>query len=332
MKKLLAIRFSAMGDVAMTLPILYAAARQYPDIDFTLLTRERFTQLALQAPENLHFRGIDLKQYDGITGLFRLFRELKAEGFDAVADLHDVLRTKVLRQYFRMAGVRVGIIKKGRDSKKQLCELDERTFLHKYPEAHRQLLTSFERYRKVLRELGLDVEPNFESMLPAAAERKGIGIAPFAQHPGKIYPRMEQVVELLSQQTDEDIILFGGGQKEVDTLNSWASKYPHVRTVAGQLTLPEELQLMSTLRVMVTMDSANMHMASLVGTRVISIWGATHPYAGFLGWHQQETDCVQLDLPCRPCSVFGNKPCPRKAYPCLDINPQSVVNKIIDKD
>ena len=90
-----------------------------------------------------------------------------------------------------------------------------------------------------------------------------------------------------------------------------------------------ELALMGQLDAMLSMDSANMHLASLVGTRVVSIWGGTHPYAGFLGWNQKESDCIQLDLPCRPCSVYGNKRCLRGDYMCMNgITPEYILQKI----
>jgi len=80
---------------------------------------------------------------------------------------------------------------------------------------------------------------------------------------------------------------------------------------------------------MLSMDSANMHLASFVGVPVISIWGATHPYAGFYGWNQSPDNAVQIEMECRPCSVFGNKKCFRGDYACLlNIKPQLVLNKI----
>jgi ADP-heptose:LPS heptosyltransferase len=77
------------------------------------------------------------------------------------------------------------------------------------------------------------------------------------------------------------------------------------------------------------MDSANMHLASLMGTRCISIWGSTHPYAGFLGFGQSEDDVVQVeDLTCRPCSVFGDKECYRGDWACLE---ELDIQKIVEK-
>ena len=74
---------------------------------------------------------------------------------------------------------------------------------------------------------------------------------------------------------------------------------------------------MSHLDVMLSMDSANMHLASLTGIPVVSVWGATHPMAGFLGYNQDPENVIQIDLECRPCSIYGNKPCQRGDYACL---------------
>lgn len=152
-----------------------------------------------------------------------------------------------------------------------------------------------------------------------------------AAHVGKIYPlsKQEQVISLLSERKNTKILLFGGGAKEIEVLAKWERQYPNVISTAGKLTLNSELALMSHLDVMLSMDSANMHLASLVNIPVVSIWGATHPYAGFMGWKQLPDNAVQVDLPCRPCSIFGNKPCWRKDYACLQgITPEMVVHRI----
>ena len=159
-----------------------------------------------------------------------------------------------------------------------------------------------------------------------------IGIAPFAKHPAKVYPmdKMEEIIKVLSQKEDTTIFLFGGGEKEKQHIAELCDKHPNVLSAQSQQGLRGELALMGQLDVMLSMDSANMHLASLVGTRVVSIWGGTHPYAGFLGWNQKPNDCVQVDLPCRPCSVYGNKPCLRGDYACLSgIKPIQVIEKLV---
>lgn len=173
-------------------------------------------------------------------------------------------------------------------------------------------------------------EAKAESLKPR--DEKWIGIAPFAAHKGKIYPleKMERVIELLLEREPNcRIFLFGGGAEERELLTQWESR--HDRCTCALLgSLYNELVLMSHLDTMVSMDSANMHLASLTGTRVVSVWGATHPFAGFMGWNQSPADAVQTTLPCRPCSIFGNKPCLHGNYPCLNsITPEEIVERVL---
>lgn len=308
MNRVLVIRFSALGDVAMLAPIVRAAAEQHPDVSFTMLSQQRFADLFAAMPPNVTFRGADLKK----QSLHDIISELGT--YDLVADMHSVLRSLYIRTAMRLRGAKVAIIDKGRRDKWHL------TRGHHAPLRHNTL-----RYADVFAELGLTI------LLPEPVHSpgEGIGIAPFAAHAGKIYPleRMESVVAQLSGQ-GIPITLFGGGHKEQEILGAWANRYPGVTSVAGKHSLAEELGIMRGLRLMLTMDSGNMHLASLVGTRVLSIWGATHPYAGFLGFGQSELDCIQRDLNCRPCSVYGNKKCRLGDYRCMDIDPTSIVERV----
>ena len=308
MKEVLVIRFSALGDVAMLAPIVRAAAEQNPDVSFTMLSQQRFADLFTAMPTNVTFRGADLKKQS--------LRDIVSElgSYEFVADMHGVIRSVYIRTALRLRGAKVAVIDKGRRDKRHLTR-----------GRHTPLRHTTLRYADVFEELGLTVQ------LPEAThtEGEGIGIAPFAAHAGKIYPieRMENVVEQLSQQ-GIPVTLFGGGRKEQEILGTWANRYPGVRSVAGKHSLSEELGIMRGLRLMLTMDSGNMHLASLVGTRVLSIWGATHPYAGFMGFGQRESDCIQRDLNCRPCSVYGNKKCRLGDYRCMDIDPTSIVERV----
>ena len=200
------------------------------------------------------------------------------------------------------------------------------------------------RYADVFRAAGLNYTETFTSlygespadlsgMASIAGIKKGkwIGVAPFAKHRGKIYPldEMEQVVARLSECEDYTVFLFGGRGYEEAVLEQWEFQYPRVKSVVGKYALDNELALISQLDVLLCMDSANMHFASLVGTRVISIWGATHPYAGFYGYHQDSGDVIQENLSCRPCSVFGQKACLRGDWACMAlITPERIVDKV----
>jgi ADP-heptose:LPS heptosyltransferase len=223
-----------------------------------------------------------------------------------------------------MKGAKIAIISKGKIEKKKLTRRKDKRL--------RPLETSVERYQKVFEKLGYNADLNFKSLFAVKNKKggKNIGIAPFAQHSGKTYPleQMEEVIRLLNCRPQVQLFLFGG-TRDKEKLEEWADKYENVQSVAGWMSFSEELLLMNNLDVMLSMDSANMHLASLVNTPVVSIWGATHPYAGFYGYNQDIKNAVQVDLECRPCSAHGTRPCYKNTWECLyTIRPQTIVNKI----
>ena len=344
-KRLLVMRFSAMGDAAMTVPVLHALATQHPDLRITMLTRSRFVPMFEWLPANVQVKGIDLNNYHGLGGLTRLYRQLKSAQFDAVADLHDVLRTKYLRTCFSLSGTPVAVINKGRHDKKALIghALD-----------HEALRPMPERYADVFRTLGLSLtlpghmslnlkQESFAAVRQVAGIKqpgqRWIGIAPFAAHSQKIYPleRMQQVVNALADQ-GHHVFLFGAGKAESAILTQWVESYNHngkhtnhVINTSGALGgLKNEMLLMSQLDVMLSMDSANMHIASILGTPVLSIWGATHPKAGFSGYGQPSSHELQLSLPCRPCSIYGKTPCQFGDLRCMNMAPETIVNATLN--
>lgn len=337
LSNILVIRFSAFGDVAMTLPALYSVAKAYPKQTFYILTTKSLECLFINQLPNIKVIGVDLKQYNGVKGLLQLAKMIDNNyKIDAVADLHDVLRSKFLRSYFFLQGKRVKHINKDRAEKNAITT-------HKAPLT--PLKHSIDRYRDVFAKLGFDSDMSFSSYfenktrnsellndLSFDASKTNIGIAPFAMHAEKMYPidKMEAVVREIAKRSNTHLYLFGGGSKEKEILEGWATKYAHVTSVVGKLSLENELLLISYLSTLVSMDSANMHLASLVNTPVVSIWGATHPFLGFYGYNQDPNNAVQIDdLKCRPCSVFGNVPCWRGDHACMErIAPQKVLEKI----
>ncbi|MDO4994877.1 MAG: glycosyltransferase family 9 protein [Bacteroidales bacterium] len=336
MRRLLIIRLSAMGDVALTVPVVDCLACQNSDLRVTVLTKQQNVPLFDWMPANVEVIGVDVKRVKGVGGLERLYQQLKQRRFDAVADLHDVLRTKYLRTRFRMGGVPVAVIDKGRKAKKALLGhgMDLEALQH-----------TTDRYADVLRRLGFDFKVDFERAFEPREENfapiekrvgrkmqgeRWVGIAPFAAHEGKVYPltRMRRVAEMLAGQGCR-VFLFGAGQKERSVLEGWQTT--DIVSTCGVLSgLHNEMLLMSRLDCMIAMDSANMHLAALVGTPVVSVWGATHPKAGFTPWRQGDVGIVERnDLPCRPCSVYGNKPCLFGDLRCMDITPESIVERVL---
>lgn len=342
-KRVLIARFSALSDVAMTVPVVYSVCEANPDTHFVMVTRQVASTLFINSPSNLEVVGVNVAEnYKGIGGLYRLFKELYAKyNPEVFIDLHDVVRTWVLGLFFSLKGVPVKRIDKGRSGKRALTR--------RYNKRMLPLISSRERYREVFYRAGFTFKETFETIFdgktPSATifseisepKKDGecwIAIAPFAKHKEKIYPLhlMKKVVDEVASWKNVKVFLLGSGADEQKVLSQWSLEYQNVISLADKrYGFPVELSLLSYCDVMVSMDSANMHLASLVRLPVVSIWGATHPYCGFMGWKQDPRDTVQLNVLCRPCSVFGNKPCRFNDTFCLSgISPTLIISHIKD--
>ena len=336
---ILIIRFSAMGDVAMTAPLLREFTQQYPEMKLTVVSRKLFAPFFNGIP-GLRFHTFDPKgNHKGFFGLLKLFLELRKLDINAVADLHNNLRSRILGILFFFCGIKTIRVDKARAEKKRLTR--------KVDKVLKPLLPITERYAAVFAKLGYpfhlshhlhhlpadQLSTAIEKLSGLRGNQKWIGISPFAQHLQKVYPlaKMEKVILTLAD-LGHQLFIFGGGKEEESIASKWATQHDNIKSVIGKVNLQEELALVSNLDLMVSMDSSGMHMASLKGIPVVSIWGATHPYAGFLGYGQSLKDAIQIDLPCRPCSVYGNIPCYRGDFACMNnLSETIVINSIINK-
>ncbi len=319
----------------MTVPVLKNVLKQNPALRITIVSNA-FLQPLFEGLERCTFYPAFLKeQHRGIAGIFRLFRELNQQAtYDAIVDLHSVLRSQLLTGLFTFKGIKATSLDKGRNEKKALTRKENKVFS--------QLTPMHERYATVFRESGImvhlqDKSPVYEKRpLPLVLQsvfssgKKIIGVAPFAQYTDKMYPirKMKTVVEQIAK-ANHTVLLFGGGREEAAVLQQWEQDIFSVFNLSGRYSFKDELDIISNLDCMVSMDSANMHLASLFNVPVVSVWGATHPFAGFYGWAQDEKGIVQIDLYCRPCSVFGNKPCYRGDHACMNgIEEEAILDKI----
>lgn len=325
---ILVIRLSAMGDVAMTVPVLRAFTQQHPKVQLTVLTRPFFAPFFKDLPNTSVFVFDDKQKYKGILGLYKLYKDLKVLDIDKIADLHNVLRTKILKLFF--FGKTFVQIDKGRAEKKALIK----------GESFKPLKSTHERYADVFRNLGYTLDLSnptfperqvipkqiFERLEPS--KKQWIGIAPFAQYPSKMYPlsQMKDVVKAIEEQYN--IFLFGA-KSEQQQLNE-LSNSKNVVNVAGLLNFEEQLDLISNLDLMLSMDSGNAHLAAMLGVKVLTIWGVTHPYSGFAAFNQPQDYHL---LPNKekytllPTSVYGNK------YPedYMDVAGSISSNEVVEK-
>jgi len=332
------IRLSAMGDVAMTVPVIRAFLVQNPEVKLTIVSRP-FFQPFFDGIENVNFFAVDVKgRHKGFLGLIKLHSDLKKLNIDAAADLHNVLRSQILRTLFALSGKKVAHSDKGRAEKRALTRAQNKIFS--------PIKTMIERHVDTFNQLGFKVDlsnPKFpqkvnlaEDILNITGEKttqKWIGIAPFAQYDSKVYPQdlMKKVIEELASEPTYKIFLFGGGNKEIEILNSFANCNQNVINVAGKLKLKQELDLISNLDVMLSMDSGNAHMAAMLGIKVITLWGATHPFTGFAPFNQPLENCLVSDrekFPLLPTSVYGNKKIEGYGDAMRTISPEKVVFSI----
>ena len=140
-------------------------------------------------------------------------------------------------------------------------------------------------------------------------------------HEQKQYPidKMKTVIEILDEKGYQ-IFIFGGGNQEKKIAENIEKTSNNIHSVIGKFSLEEEIALISKLDLMISMDSANMHIAALTGIKIVSIWGATHPFAGFTPFIQKEKSYIIQNetLDCRPCSVYGNKKCYKETLECMN--------------
>ncbi|WP_375325935.1 glycosyltransferase family 9 protein [Flagellimonas sp. GZD32] len=335
---ILLIRLSAMGDVAMTVPIIQAVTEKYPKVQITVLTKKLFMPI-FDGVERVQTIEADVKKrHKGLIGLWRLYQELKPLNFDAVADVHNVLRSRVLKKYFALERIPFEQIDKGRKEKKALTRSKNKGF--------QQLKSTHQRYADVFSQLGFPIELSNTKPLPRIQlsekvlglvqqdTKKWVGIAPFAAHEGKMYPLeyTEEVIKKLDNTDKYKILLFGGGTKEVEELSRLANIYENTLCMAGKLNLSEELQLISNLDVMLSMDSGNAHLAANYGIPVVTLWGVTHPFAGFYPFGQPIENALLSDrkkYPLIPTSVYGNKVPEGYENAMKTIDSKQVVDKLL---
>lgn len=332
-------RLSAMGDVAMTVPVIRALVEQHPNLRVTVVSRPFFKPF-FKGINRVDFYAVDVKKkHKGFLGLIRLYKDIKRLKPDYFADFHNVLRAQIVRSLFKLSGIPTAALDKGRTAKKELTRAENKVF--------QPVQTMVENHVQTLKKLGISVDlsnPVFPTIPPLSAElalynkdqdKTWIGIAPFAQYDSKVYPLdlMQNVVDELAEQENNLIFLFGGGEKEIALLNQLKRDNDNVIVMAGKVKLDVEMNLIQHLDVMLSMDSGNAHIAAMLGVKVVTLWGATHPFAGFAPFNQPMEYCLTADraqYPLLPTSVYGNKKVEGYEDAMRTIAPHTVCSKVVE--
>lgn len=332
---ILVIRLSALGDVAMTVPVIRAFIKQHPTTKITVVSKA-FLRPLFNSIDNVEFFAVDVtEKHKGILGIFKLYKELQKLNLTHIADLHNVLRSKILRFFFSFSSVKIASLDKGRTEKKALTKTKHKIF--------KQLKSSHQRYADVFEYLGFHVEISnpikIEKPKPSSqvleilknSTSQKVGFAPFAAYKAKMYPLdlTKEVIKEITKNTT--VFLFGGGKDENEILSNIENEIPNCISIAGKIKLKEELNLIAHLDCMVAMDSGNAHLAAMQQIPTITLWGATHPYAGFVPFNQPIENCLLPDLkrfPKIPTSIYGNKDVEGYEDAMRTISPKLVIEKI----
>lgn len=328
MKKILVYRFSGMGDMVFILPVLKGLLDSNQQLEIYLLSRPVFFPI-FKGIDRLHLVEAELKgRHRGFRGMVRLYRQLRREVQpDEVFDLHQVLRSRVLNLLFRLGGTRIFRFNPGTAEKKQAVR----------SKSYQQLPSVVDHYAAIFSHAGYRFVlplPDFwgQTSKHEALGRLGInsdgidkviGIAPFARYRQQEWgiDRVGDLIALLVRVPRVSVVLFGRGSKQVQDLEQLVSLFAGAVVSAHQIPFEQELALLPHLDILVSMDSANMHLGAMAGIPVVSVWGATHPALGFAPYHQPVENLIQyngVELDCRPCSVLGNKKCIYRDIRCMN--------------
>lgn len=328
--RLVVLRFSALGDVTLLVPVLQHLATLHPEKRITIVSRPHLAPLF--APLPVDFFPANLKgQHQGIMGLWRLARQIhrayRREGYQ-VFDQHAVLRTYLVVFFLRLRGIKVWRLRKDRPARKTLTAPP--------PKQLKPLPHVTQRYWATFHRSGL-VEadpppswpvPTYKMAETAAAwwtqhrGRLNLAFAPTAAHASKRWPR-DYSVQLLrrwAREKDARVWLLGAPAEKAELEALLRESGADGGVLAGRYPFDQEIALLEEMDALVAMDSFNMHLGALAAVPLLVIWGGTHPAAGFAPVStgpQEHLAVPQEELACRPCSIYGREDCPRQDFACL---------------
>ena len=294
----------------MTVPVISVLRSTQPEIKITILTTKFFSTLFNQIPD-INFLYFQTK-HKTLRGLFCLSREINKIKPDYIIDLHDVLRTKILKLFLIYKSSNKLVVNKGRKEKKLLIRGTKsgplKSMHRRYAETFAALnikinLDDFSHYRKI----NIDhYNYGFSS------SDKLIGIAPFSRHKCKEYS-MKNILNFINLlDKSSRVLIFGAPGNEEQKIIKLCDNKSNRHVISSNYSLEKQMAIMSNLDVMISMDSANGHIASLFGINVITIWGATHPDSGYSPFNQPKENSIVPDLnkfPDLPVTIYGSN-CP----------------------
>jgi ADP-heptose:LPS heptosyltransferase len=310
MTKFLILRFSSIGDIVLTTPVIRCLKQQYPDAEVHYATKKSYKTLLENNPY------ID-KIFVLENGLNELVKSLQSERYDYVIDLHNNLRTTVIN-------LRLGV-KSFSFNKLNL----QKWILVKFKKNLMSNVHIVDRYMKTVESLGVKndnkgldyfIPEKDEMPLDWLPENFRNGYAVYAiggQHETKKLP-LNKMIELC-QTIQLPLVLIGGKEDVVISEQlSVISKNIPIFDTCGKCNLNQSASLIKNSKLVYTHDTGMMHVAAALKKKVISIWGNTVPAFGMYPYQTDFEVIENRDLNCRPCSKIGYKKCPLGHFKCMN--------------
>ena len=318
--KILVLRFSSIGDIVLTTPVVRALAQQVPGVRVHFAIKPGYRSLLEANPyvAKVHVLSGSLRE---------LVQELKAEKFDYIVDLHHNLRTQLIKLQL---GVKSSSFDKLNWQKWLLVNFK----VDKLPRVH-----IVQRYLAAAAPLGVQDDgqgldyfiPEGQEIdlttLPAPFQRGYVAVAIGAQHATKRLP-LEKLVELCQQLAPRPIMLLGGPEdaavaeavmqavKAAEEARGIETQSP-IANGCGRFSLHQSASLLRQACFVVSHDTGLMHIAAAFGKRIYSVWGNTVPEFGMYPFRTEYENLEVRGLSCRPCSKIGFAKCPQGHFKCM---------------
>ncbi|GAA4087954.1 glycosyltransferase family 9 protein [Mucilaginibacter panaciglaebae] len=319
--KILVIRFSSMGDIIYTTPVVRCLKKQLPDAEVHFITKPAFKYIYENNPY------VDKLLLLKPT-LSETIRDIKAEGYDHIVDLHNNLRTALIK-------LRTGV--PSSTYKKQTIRkwLSLKFNLKLVPPVH-----LVDRYMKAAAALGVvnDNEPidyyikaahQVEKLLPASHQNDFVAFVIGATHFTKRMPNNKIIS--VCKEINMPIVLLGGNDVKVNGDEIAAALGEKVYNACGISSLDESVFLVSKAKKIIGFDTGLTHIAEAFERPIVSVWGGTVPeLLGVQPYKVKEVLVAGVELECRPCSKFGLPACPLGHFKCMRDIDEGLITKFIN--
>lgn len=316
-KKILVIRFSSMGDIIYTTPVVRCLKKQIPDCEVHFLTKDQFKYIYQQNSylTKLHILKPNLKD---------TIQDIKAEKFDMIIDLHNNLRTSIIKVATQIPS---STYKKDRIRKWIALKFK---WSNLYSKDH-----LVDRYLETVKFLGVknDNQPidydiakayHLEEFLPVTHQGKFIAFVIGATHFTKRMPN-EKIIEICKN-TKLPVVLMGGNDVKSNADEITAATGKHVYSTCGLTNLDQSVFIVSKAHKVIGFDTGLTHIAEAFNMPIASIWGGTTPdLLGVFPYQVKDSLVVGIALPCRPCSKFGLEQCPQGHFKCMKNIPEGII-------